>query len=289
MNKYKKNINLDSEKIKNKILQYLYKSIDINVKHNIIINKKDLDIIKRGDYIICPKYEGTRIWIIFCQIDDIYYAINFPKHNQRKKIELIMYPINIYAIKEMYSGTILEGIYFKVEQNKFLIIDEVYFLAGQNQLLKPKDDRLDYLTKYFLNNIEQIPNYQMYVTKYFQINNESIQELYEKIKSDTKIQEIIFYPKIYGRNIYSYTIIDDDIIDDIIQITKFILQKTTNPDVYNLLSLKTKNKIGIAYIPDIETSKKCKQWFKDNKSKELIVKCKMDHNNKKWMPVELVE
>jgi hypothetical protein len=65
------------------------------------------------------------------------------------------------------------------------------------------------------------------------------------------------------------------------------MQKTKNPDVYNLLSSGTK--IDIACIPDMETSKKCKQWFKDNNAQELFVKCRFDFEKKKWIPIELIE
>ena len=78
-------------------------------------------------------------------------------------------------------------------------------------------------------------------------------------------------------------------VDNIIKLAEFRMQKTTSPDVYNLLSIDTKNKIDIAYIPDMETSKKCKQWYKDNKAKELVVKCQLDINKKKWIPIDLIE
>nr|AEX62654.1 putative mRNA enzyme [Moumouvirus Monve] len=43
----------------------------------------------------------------------------------------------------------MEGIYFNVDERKFLIVDEVYKLAGQDQMLKPKCDRLEMLTQNF--------------------------------------------------------------------------------------------------------------------------------------------
>lgn len=70
---------------------------------------------------------------------------------------------------------------------------------------------------------------------------------------------------------------------------QYMLQKTEHPDVYNLLSVSTGKKVELAYIPDMETSKRCKQWFKDNKTKELLVKCQMNMDKKKWIPIELIE
>lgn len=290
LTKYIKNANLGSTNIKNRILQYLYTSkINLNLKHEIISGVKDLDNIRDNEYIICPRFCGTRSWILFFHIDNNYYAVNFPKHSQQKKNFLYIHPIDISVGKEFYRGTIMEGIFYRTDEKRYLVVDEVYLLAGINQLLKPKDDRLNNLSEYFKSNVNINHNYYMYVSQYFTIGKSSLKELYEKIKSDAKIQEIIFYPKIYGRKIYGYTIIDSDLVDNIIKLSHFCMQKTASPDVYNLLSMSTQNKIDIAYIPDMETSKKCKQWFKDNKTKELNVKCQMDMEKKKWIPIELVE
>ncbi|XWV24826.1 mg600 protein [Tupanvirus deep ocean] len=288
--KYVKNANLGSREVKNKILKYLYSSnINLNLKYEIITNIKDLDNIKDNDYIICPRFGGTRSWILFFQIDNNYYAVNFPKHSQRKKEDLYIHPIEMSVSKQFYRGTIMEGIFFKMDEKKYLVVDEVYMLEGQNQLLKPKDDRLNYLKKYFQTYTNINENYYMYVSQYFTLSKSSLKELYEKIKSDPKIQDIIFYPKIFGRKIYNYTIIDSDLVDNVIKLSQFYMQKTASPDVFNLLAPNSKNKIDIAYIPDTYTSKMCRQWFKDNKAKELLVKCQMDMEKKKWVPIELVE
>ncbi|XWV26074.1 putative mRNA capping enzyme [Tupanvirus soda lake] len=288
--KYIKNANLGSREVKNNILKYLYSSnINLNLKYEIITSEKDLDNIRDNDYIICPRFGGTRSWILFFQIDNNYYAVNFPKHSQRKKEDLYIHPIEMSVCKQFYRGTIMEGIFFRIDEKKYLVVDEVYMLGGQNQLLKPKDDRLNYLKKYFQKYTNINENYYMYVSQYFTPSKSSLKELYEKIKSDPKIQDIIFYPKIYGRKIYNYTIIDSDLVDNVIKLAQFYMQKTASPDVFNLLAPNTKNKIDIAYIPDAQTSKMCRQWFKDNKAKELFVKCQMDMEKKKWIPIELVE
>ena len=287
--KYKKNINLSSPETKNKVLNYLYQRVKPNIKHEYISGEKDLDQIRDSEYIICPRFSGTRSWIVFFELNNIYYAVNFPKHSQQKKKDIQIYPININVEKAFYHGTIMEGIYFRMDDNRYLVIDEVYMLAGQNKLLKSKDDRLNELTQFIRENISRNPNFSMYVSQYFQTNKKDLKELYDKIKMDTKIQDIIFYPKIYGRKIYNYTIMDSDLEDNIIKLTQFRMQKTDKADVYNLLSASSGNKIAIAYLPDMETSKRCKQWFKDSRSKDLIVKCQMDMEKKKWIPIELIE
>jgi len=287
---HKKNINLASTEVKNRILNYLYKKIKQNVNHETIKGEKDMNIIRDNEYIICPRFNGTRSWILFFQLNDVFYAVNFPKHSQYKKKDIQIYPINISVAKEFYHGTIMEGIYFRMEEDRYLFIDDVYMLGGHNQLLKPKDDRLNNLSKYIAENTLRNPNFSMYVSQFYQTTKNDLKDLFEKIKSDTKIQEIIFYPRHYGvGKIYNYTIIDTDFLENVIKTTQFRMQKTDKADVYNLLSTTSGNKIAIAYLPDMETSKKCKQWFKDNKAKELVVKCQMDMDKKKWIPLELVE
>jgi hypothetical protein len=288
--KYIKNEKLGHREVKNKILKYLYtNNINLNLKHEIITGDMDLDNIRDNDYIICPRFGGTRSWIIFFHTGPYYYAVNFPKHSQKKKEDLYIHPIEMSVSKEFYKGSIMEGIYFRMDDKRYLIVDEIYLFAGENQLLKPKEDRLNMLSKCIKVGTNINDNYSMHVSQYYNIDKRSLQNLYDKIKADSKIQEIIFYPQIYGRKIYSYAIMDSDLNDNIINISNFILQKTDNPDVYNLLSVPSEKKVDIAYIPDIETSKKCKQWFKNTGKKKLLAKCQMDMGKKKWIPLELIE
>lgn len=285
-----KNIDLHLTSVKNRILQYLYSMVNVASKQETITCLDDINAIRDNDYIICPRFQGIRSWIIFCKFNDVYYAVNFPKHGQHKKEKIIIHPVNIQVTGDFYHGTVMEGIYYRMDNARYLVIDEVYLLCGQNQLLKPKEDRLNVLSQHITNrNIIMSTSYYIFVSQYFQINKKNLTELYEKIKNDNKIQELIFYPKNYGKKIFRYTITDVDVIDDVIKLAQFRLQKTKNPDVYNVISLSTGEKIDIAYIPDMESSKRCKQWFKDYKKKELLVKCQMDPLNKRWIPVEVVE
>jgi hypothetical protein len=286
---HKKNIGLDTPNVKNKVLKYLYTHVNLKLKPENVKNEKDLNNIKDNDYIICPQFSGTRSWIMFFQLDDVYYAVNFPKHSQTKKDILQIHPIDVSVCEDFYYGTIMEGIFFRMDEKKFLVIDEVYMLTGQDQLLKPKDDRLKELSIYLTKNMMHNPNFQINVSQFYYVNKQNLQTLYEKIKSDTKINELIFYPKNFGLKIYNYTIIDSDLIDNVIKLTTFSMHKTESPDVYNLLSVSSGKKIGIAYIPDMETSKRCKQWFKDYKTKKLLVKCQMSIEKNKWIPMEIIE
>ena len=272
--KYSKNTNLTQHNTKIRILKYLHSSgINLNTKHEHISGETELNAIRDGDYLICPRYSGTRSWIIFfkCDVTDVYYAINFPKRNYPKKDQIVIYPIEISVKPTLYNGTIMEGIYFKMDDKRYLVIDEVYKYAGEDFYLKPKEDRLDFLTKQFKSDVTITAKFNLLVSQYYMINRDSLKELNDNIKSNPSIQEIIFYPKLYGKKIYSYTIINADLVDNVIRLCQLYLEKTGSPDVYNIYYANSDKKIDIAYIPDIQTSKKCKQWFKDAKNQNFLL------------------
>ena len=285
-----KNSNLNNTETKIIILKYLRSKINSNTKFNPIVKQSDLDVIRNDSYIICPRLRGTRTWILFFRNGDNYYAIDFPKNMKSNPEDIEIYAIDMDVSKEIYNGTIMEGIYYKYNDENYLIVDEVYFLAGQNQLLKPKDDRLNFLSLMQTKNKFIMKNkFRLCVSNFYYVDKSDITNLYDKIRSNPSIKEIIFYPVIYGKPVYTYTIMDYDLKDDIVNISNFEMYRPENADVYKLFDVHTHKKIGIAYIPDIYTSKKCKNWFSKKSIKSIIVKCKLDLDQNKWIPIEPVD
>lgn len=285
-----KNPDIHSEETKNKILKYLNSNIPkSNANYEQLYDMSQLEIIKDNDYIVCPKINGVRSWIIFFREDEKYYAVSFPKHSQKKRDSIRIFSIDVSVEKTYYRGTIMEGIYYREGNKKYLIIDEIYKLFGKDQLIKSKGERLDSMSSIIKTSINNSEFYSICVGKYYEINKNSLLCLFQEIKSDQNIRDIIFYPKMYGGKIYNYTIVISDLTDDVVKTEYFYLEKTNNPDVYNILLNKSGNneKIDIAYIPNMETSKKCKSWFKNSKKKILFVKCQMDFKKNKWIPIEL--
>lgn len=292
-----KNVDLDIDTTKNKLMKYLHKNIaDIDTKYIDITDVNKIDIMreKPDSYIVCPRLVGTRSWIIIAQIDNIYYAVNFPKHNINKRSDTKIFPIDISIKSSCYHGTIMEGIYTNVNGIRKLIIDDVYIYSGQNQLLKSKSDRLIDLSKYISTDFNQMPgSFELYVVKHYKINKDDLKCLFEKIKTDKNkrdeyIQDIVFYPQIYGKTIYQYKILESDTSDDIIKISVMKMVKTKAVDGYKLFSLDNEE-IGLAYVPDSRSTALYKSWFKNKKITEVFVKCKLDINKNRWIPFELVE
>ena len=292
-----KNIDLELDSTKNKIMKYLHKNVsEISTKYIDITDISQIDSIRENpdSYIVCPRLVGTRSWVVITKIDDIYYAVNFPKHNINKRIDIKIFPIDLSVKTSCYNGTIMEGIYTNVNGNRKLVIDEVYIYSGQNQLLKSKKNRLIDLSKSINSDFNQLPgSFEIYVVRSYDIKKDDLKSLFEKIKSDKNkrdeyIQDIIFSPQTFGKNIYQYKILEYDTNDDIIKISIMRMVKLKSVDGYKLFTMD-EEEIGLAYVSDSRSTALYKSWFKNKKTTEVFAKCKLDINKNRWMPFELVE
>ena len=285
-----KNIRLYDPKIQDRIFKYLKSKVTYKPKMLNLTKKSEFDEIKDNDYILCPEYEGVRSWIMFFRMEDCYYAVNFPKYNEGSGKKSAIYPADVMVHKDLYNGTIMEGVYYKSNDgNRYLVIDEIYMYCGQDQLLRSKQDRLEILSK-CIKKFEQNFKFHIYPSLYYKIDKSQLSSLFSNICADEFIRNVIFYPSMIGRNIYRYTIIETDRKEDVVDVSSFIMQKTPNPDVYDLYkSSDSKKKLGIAYISDTAASKKWRAEFKESGKDKLTVKCNYVASKKKWQPIEVIK
>lgn len=281
-----KNLNLASAPVRDRILTYFYNNANVTSKFEPITDESDLDNLRDNRYIVCPKYAGSRICMVFMMIKNVFYAVSFQKNLIHKKTPMILHAVDIRGTKKLYAGTVLEGTFTKMDGCKHYIIDEIYMLSGQNQLTKSKSSRLDNLTIFLRQNTIRNSTHRLLVSQYYHLKSDDLTDLYERLKINSHIRDLIFYPSTHGRKIYSYTILDTDLVEDVVRFATFTMSKTKNPDVYNLVTLSG-TKVDIALIPDIATSKMCREWFR--KTKSIEVKCKYDADKEKWIPYELAE
>jgi len=285
-----KNSGLEKTETKKMILKYLYQKVKSNDPIKPILESTDLDIIKNNDYIICPRVNGVRSWVIFFKHNNVHYAVNFPKQNIDKQSKLHIFPINMSAHPDLYAGTIMEGIYCSVDDHRQITIDNVHWLCGSNQNIKNHSDKLDMMRDIISKKLTQNEKFTMNASNYYRTTSSDILELFDKIRKDTSVGEIIFYPELTlrGRPSYQYTILDTDLHIETIVLSSFLMTKTTKPDVYDLECLSERMDTEIAYIPDIETSKRCKGWFKGirDKTPTITVTCKFLSDRNKWIPIE---
>ena len=286
----RKNPDIGSHSSFKKIFSYLNNNVKITNHNPIkISSQSDLKIIKENNYYIVPRWNGTYSWMVFTMINDCYYAVTFPKNNKYDGKQRL-FPVDLRGKEVMYDGTIFDGIFYKNHEknSRHFIVHDVYLLEGRNILNLNRLDRMTMLNGYLNINIQRNPSYDITACVNYFINNESISNLYNTSKMmETNIVSWMFYPHNSGHPTYYYNIQNNDFI--IIQNKNrlFIMVKSKIPDVYHLYDLHgdKKNKIDIAYIPDITTSKKCASWFEDET--ELKVLCK--NVDGKWIPLQVID
>lgn len=281
-----KNKNLDLLKTKHDIISFISKNIDIVDYEQIISKWSDVDTITPQKYIVCAREEGTKVWVVFYQSGECFYSVNFVRDYPKDLNKIKIYPVNITATKSIYSGTILECIHYKIENVHHYAIFEVYTLGGENQLLKSKSERLKIMNESLMKYVAKTSDCNIYICPHFAITKETLEnDIFEKVKINPNIKEIVFSPKVYGNPVYTYKIIKNDLVDQVVKICTFKMCKLNHVDQYNLLNIRTGEVVEEAYIPDITTSKLCQQWFK-TKQKEILVTCKLDHIKLKWIPFQ---
>ena len=179
-----------------------------------------------------------------------------------------------------YYGTIMDGIYFKIDNCKYFVIMDVYQFKGENQILKNRLSRLYNLDKN-LKKVSVSESVSICVCKNYDLEIDLLKQMIDTIKINPQIRELYFYPDDNGNKIYNYVIKDSDLQDNW-KMQLFKIYKTNRVDVYEI---KQDGMNHILYIPDIETSKMCQQWFKKNKTVNAY--CKYNETHNKWIPVEL--
>jgi hypothetical protein len=282
-----KNRDLGQPSVKDSIIKYFLSKVALDYQVRPIESEQDLKIIKDNEYTITPKYRGQKSWIVFIKLGEYnYYAISFPKNKLNAK-DLQLYPINLMIEKRIYDGTIMEGVYYSNSMgNKVLIIDEIYYLEGRDMLRERRDVRLDLTSKYFQENIERSLDYQIYVCTHTSNHKDNLKNLFDLTKNDQQIEGWMFYPSYYHKQlqIYYYEIKLTDLSEEVTQFAMFHMKKTNVTDIYELYD--SKQKIGNAHVPNMDSTKKFKSWYAGGTS-EIKVKCKYNNEINKWTPVEL--
>lgn len=286
-----KNINLHDIETINKIFGVLEKKIGYykTVIHQIQSHENILDIMN-SSYSVTSGFSGARCWIMMFIMDNVHYFISFPQKNIKRKDEIKLFAIPNKANPILYKTTIMEGIYFKHSEKKYFAIDNIHYYAGENMYLKTRTEIFNKISKNFQKDIHKLPSHNIVLRDNYSINENNFNSLYEEIQINPHIREIIFWPerKSKTEKIYSYTINDFDKNIEYIESRQMYMIKKNLTDVYELEDYDGK-KMGIAYIPDINTSTMCSKWFKTKKKNKLKVLFHKKQHDDKWIPIHKID
>jgi hypothetical protein len=312
--------------IKYKIIEYLYSQINVS-KHRFVIlnNINKLKFLQENEHSVSPNFRGYNYFLIMITIDNKKYCVAIDRKklsyniNQIDMVNLNIIQINMRVPETFFQGTIFDGKLIQNNNNYVFLIQDCFYLMGNNLLdmeMKPKINYLDNIFKtYFNTNMNYCNNFSFRLNKLYEYSE--LSELIFNVLPTLKIPNngITFFPKLSGINVIhiekkmekpviNNTIekIDNKSYHIIYNFTDFLknrsysyennektkqlyLTRTLIPDVYDLSEKENTTKIGIAHIPNLKISQYCNDIIKD---KPLKFNCIMCNRFKKWIPIDVV-
>lgn len=292
------NLTLVNKNIYSIILEKLYNCINFSKCYYQILNDTNhLNELKKSEYNVTYHVQGFNYIMFMTTIN------NKPFHYLISKKELKIYlsqnnmnDIKIYTFNMktsnmyFYFNTVFDGKIIK-NDNTFLISD-CYYFNGEDMHgieLKTKFN----IINNSLNDILELSFKIKLVTLYKYSDIPKL--IFENIKSlNLKINGLIFLPNYSGK---FYIYVNDTEFDNLknnnqLQINvnsnsqcEFFIKKTKIPDVYELFFESTYGNVkeGIAHIPNMKTSRHCRDLLK---YQDMIkIKCVKSIKFNKWVPL----
>lgn len=209
------NIYINNYYTKSIILKYLYSKIDISeLTYKIISYENELSEISDEFKYIQLGYVGSNNFLLFIKIENKFYSVMIDKrslnYNFNKldinRVKIIK--INKRFSKNIYDGTIFDGVYLinKFNNEKKFIINDVYYLTGNNMMNNKMKHKFIYLDSYLnINpcvNDSNFSNISFTINKCYEFNE--IDEVYNDInvnKDKHFIKGLHFIKDISGNKI----------------------------------------------------------------------------------------
>jgi len=300
------------DNVKEQLLKWVYEKIDLS-KYKYKILEKDTDVvdIQKG-YYVSHNFMGVNCLLVFVKLSNKFYSFLIDRKTlnynwaQLDINNVRITPIKARLNKDIYRGSIFDGVLSTNKERKYTITDTFYF-RGVNFTEQ------DVLIKYF--------NIDAYINAHY-VDDQNLNDIKLKVGKTYNLLEtkkvsqmhvqdargLAFLPQKSGIKLLLIDMKleqnkEEKVKEREIDIYKsiengkeavFKIKKTTMTDVYNLylLSIIKKNgkkalqnkKIGIAYIPTIECSKTVSEILKDKENG--LVYCQYDKAKEKWIPTQ---
>lgn len=277
---------------KNKIISYLINNIsNYKLNNNFIKNKDNLNELLDENYKVLPNIVGEDYIFLCKRLNDKYYVVLIEK-NSFDLDNINFNKINIISLKirlnlKCYDGTIFDGRLVNLGGTNVFIINKVFMLYGDKLNNLTIEDKYEKAND-FIDNSYIIDSNMKCIS--FKLNrlyniNEFDDLINNKLKnSKYKFSSIDFVKDNFEKS-YRLYFSNQDSKSNFVN----ILGKLIDVDVVELFTKDNINKIrriGIAHIPDINTSLLCNKYISENELTNL--RCKFNFRFKKWIPLEII-
>ena len=278
--------------IKSKIFNYLVESVSKSkLESNLIRNECNLNDLLDNNYNILPNIVGEDYIFICKKLNDKYYVVLVEK-NSFDLSNINFNKINIISLKirlnlKSYDGTIFEGRLVNLGGTNVFIINKVFMLDGNKLDNLALDDIYEKTNEFIDNSYILDTNMNSILFKLNRVYkiHEFDDLLSNKLKSSKYKFSSIDFVKSNFENTYRLYFSNQDYSSNFVN----ILGKLIDIDVIELYAKDNMNKIrriGIAHIPDINTSLLCNKFISKNELSNL--RCKFNFKFKKWVPLKVI-
>lgn len=316
------NVNVETKKM---VLDYIYSKLELaQYKYVLLEYELDLPRLKEKTYLISPNYNGINSLMVYIKIKDKFLSFIIDRKTLMYNMKDLdyakvkMYPIKFRADKEIYNGTIFDGVTLHHNGKRHFILNDIYYFRGDDLTMEKLQTKMVNITAYI--DAHKTQDNNVVITPNIFKKLMEIQNLMEKEIPSSEmcryIKGISFYPEYSGTKlIYLYNRQNDKPVlssntqwneqshtlnvpvNEELITAVFKVNKTQIVDVYNLYLgeisvennvklFKTKN-VGIAYIPTKDCSFFCKEIF--DSVDTTFMSCSYDKSKKLWIPMKVVD
>jgi hypothetical protein len=307
--------------IKNKIIDFLFDSIDLSKFRYVMLNNiQKMNYLKQNNHYISPNYKGYNYFLIFMTINKNNYCVTIDKKklsyhkNQLDVRNIPIIKIKILTSKSIFNGSIFDCKLIKNNSKFIMLIKDCFYLMGNCILdmeMKNKMIHIDNIIKNQFNK-DPSPNFKILINKLFEYND--LKKLIKEIMPECSIptQGIVFFPKFSGvtiifieKKIEKINItsnVKNDTYHMIYNLVNFLksrdysyesegkkknmyLKKTDITDVYDVVEKFDSERLGIAHIPNLKISHMCQNLI-DNVPVKFL--CVYNKKFNKWTPIKSV-
>jgi len=278
---------ITSDLLKQKIIKECERLMSITIKDGIFpgsqpvtIEKKDLPVIKKKDYVLCEKTDGERGILLIINIDNKPMCFTMNRKN-----ELLFLTFSFK--KEVFEGSIFDGEIIKNKNGEWnYIIHDCMCYNGRNYVNINHKLRyaaiIDFITKRYVNKETDCVNIK---TKLFYPCC-TIKKTWEHVRNTTEneidglIFTPIYEPIIFGRQ---NSLLKWKNVHTIDLLVKFYKDKVV------LYYYKNGNKLFKSFSLDSENYILIKNYFTENKitKKDSIIEFKYSLKNEIFTPYRI--
>jgi hypothetical protein len=193
--------------IKQKILDFLYSSLNLSKYRFIILNSNKLEMLKTDEHYVSPSFKGFNYLLLFTTINSVKYCVAIDRrklsyHKDQIDIKTVyMVSLSLDVSYSVYDNTIIDGKLIELANKKYIfLIQDCFYLMGKSMLEMDMNDKLkniDIILKTHFNN-ENIKNFAFKLNKLYKY--EELEDLIYNImpKCSMTTQGLVFYPKKSG-------------------------------------------------------------------------------------------